>query len=118
MRDAIPNWTGDSRYLKSVIDLLIRYPTYQAFAEALVAGTFPIDLAGINEEGWAQIGTALDKPNLLTDATAALMGLGDEATPNEMFAALANRIVLGTTDLVAGTHSNYPDGTLYFVYKE
>lgn len=118
MLDAIPNGTGNSRYLKSVSDFLSKYPTHEALADALVAGTLPIDLNGFNPGGWAQEGTPLDKANLLTDATAALMGLGDEATPNEMFAALANRIVLSTVDLAAGTASNYPNGTLYFVYKE
>lgn len=117
MLDAITNGEGNSRYLKSVSDFLTLYPTYEALVDALVAGTLPIDLNGINEEGWAQLGTALDKANLLTDATAALMELGPEATPNEMFAALANRIILGTADLTAGSASSYPNGTVYFVYK-
>ena len=117
MLDAIKKGTGDSRYLKSVSDFLTKYPTYEAFVDALVAGTLPVDLYGVNPEGWDQLGTALDKSNLLTDSTAALGGLGPEATPNEMFAALAGRIVLGTADLVAGSDSPYPDGTVYFVYK-
>ena len=83
--------TGDSRYLKSIAGFLQVYPNYEAFAAALVAGTLPIDLNGKNPDGWAQQGTVLNKANLLTDATAALEGLGSEATPNEMFAALANR---------------------------
>ena len=118
MQDAITKGEGNSRYLKSVSDFLTDYPTYEAFVDALVAGTLPIDLNGINPDGWAQPGTALDKANLLTDATAALVGLGPEATPNEMFAVLAGRIVLGTADLVAGESSAFPDGTIYFVYKE
>jgi len=117
MQDAITKETGNSRYLKSVSGFLSLYPTYEAFAQALVAGTLPVDLNGINPDGWAQEGTPLDKANLLTDATAALAGLGNEATPNEMFAALANRIVLGTADLTAGSSSAFPDGTIYFVYK-
>lgn len=117
MQDAITNETGNSRYLKSVSGFLSLYPTYEAFAQALIAGTLPIDLNGINEAGWAQLGTALDKANLLTDATAALMDLGDEATPNEMFAALANRIVFGTEELTPGSSSSFPNGTIYFVYN-
>lgn len=117
MQDAITKGEGNSRYLKSVGDFLSQYPNYEAFVDALVAGTLPIDLNGINPEGWAQEGTPLDKANLLTDATAALMGLGDEATPNDMFAALANRIVLSTADLTAGSESAFPNGTVYFVYK-
>lgn len=117
MQDAIMKGTGNSRYLKSVSGFLTLYPTYEAFVDALVSGTLPVDFNGVNPEGWAQEGTPLDKASLLTDATAALAGLGNEATPNEMFAVLANRIVLGTADLVPGTSSAYPNGTVYFVYK-
>lgn len=117
MQDAITKGDGNSRYLKSVSDFLTKYPNYQAFVDGLVAGTVPIDLNGINPEGWAQLGTALDKANILTDSTAALLGLGPEATPNQMFAALAGKIVLGTADLVAGSDSPYPEGTIYFMYK-
>lgn len=117
MQDAITKGEGNSRYLKSVGDFLTQYPTYEAFVDALVAGTLPIDLNGINPGGWVQLGTGLDKANLLTDATAALANLGPEATPNEMFAALAGRIVLGTADLTPGSDSPYPEGTVYFVYK-
>lgn len=116
MLDAIPNGTGNSRYLKSIGDFLSAYPTYEAFVDGLVAGTLPIDLNGFNPDGWTQEGTPLDKANLLTDATAALMGLGDEATPNEMFAKLANRITYGTNDLNAGV-SELENGVLYFVIK-
>ena len=117
MTDAIIKGTGNSRYLKTVSNFLTKYPTYEAFVDAFVAGTLPVDFNGINPEGWSQQGTALDKANILTDATAALVDLGPEATPNEMFAALAGRIVLGTQDLVAGDDSPYSEGTVYFVYK-
>ena len=100
MQDAIMKGTGNSRYLKSVSGFLTLYPTYEAFVDALVSGTLPVDFNGINPDGWAQEGTPLDKASLLTDATAALMGLGPESTPNEMFAALSARIVFGTSDLV------------------
>lgn len=137
MQDAIINETGNSRYLRSIAGFLQAYPTYEDFAAALIAGTLPIDLAGINVDGFAQLGTDLNKANLLTDATAALADLGPEATPNEMFAALAgnvnslgnqketvaelqtkvnNLITYGTTDLTAGT-SPLADGTVYLVYE-
>ena len=117
MQDAITKGEGNSRYLKTVSDFLTKYPTYEAFVDAFVAGTLPVDFNGINPDGWAQLGTALDKANLLTDSTAALADLGPEATPNEMFAALVGRIVFGTKDLVAGAESPYPNGTIYFMYK-
>ena len=134
MQDAISLGTGNSRYLKSVGGFMALYPSYEDFAAALVAGTLPIDLNGIDPDGWAQQGTALDKAHLLTDATAALMDLGAEATPNEMLAALANKInasgtsvtqltqkvngliTYGTADLTAGS-SNLPTGTIYVKYE-
>lgn len=127
MKDGIIAETGNSRYLRSIAGFLQAYPTYEAFAAALVAGTLPIDWNGKNPDGWAQAGTELNKANLLTDATAALADLGPDATPNQMFAALANRIGstgdkvdglirYGTTDLTAGT-SALPTGTIYVKYE-
>lgn len=134
MKDGVIAETGNSRYLRSIAGFLQAYPTYEAFAAALVAGTLPIDWNGKNPDGWSQAGTELNKANLLTDATAALMDLGTEATPNEMFAAVANKanaaaasaaaantkagslITYGTSDLTAGT-SNLPTGTIYVKYE-
>lgn len=128
MQDAIALGTGNSRYLKSVSGFLSLYPTYEAFVEALVAGTLPIDLNGVNADGWAQQGTPLDKASLLTDATAALVDLGSEATVNDVLAVLANKaavlddkaaaaerlISYGTTDLAAG--AALATGTIYVKY--
>lgn len=137
MKDGIIAETGNSRYLRSIAGFLQSYPTYEAFAAALIAGTLPIDWNGKNPDGWAQAGTELNKANLLTDATAALMDLGTEATPNDMLAALANKvnslgnqaeniaalqqkvnglITSGTVDLIAGT-SPLATGTVYLVYE-
>ena len=74
MQDGIIKETGNSRYLKSISNFLTQYPTYQDFVAALVAGTLPIDLNGINETGWDQLGTALNKANLLSDETVAAYG--------------------------------------------
>lgn len=90
MTDGIIKGTGDSRYLKTVSNAPTQYPTYETFIQALAAGTLPIDLNGINSTGWTQTGTPLNKANLLADATAALAGLTATATPNTMFAKLAN----------------------------
>lgn len=116
MQDAITKGEGNSRYLKAPSDLLTQCPNFNALVDALVAGRFLVDLNGINPDGWAQQGTPLDKANLLTDATAALAGLGPEATPNQMFAALAGRITYGTDDLTAG-QSDLQNGVLYLVYR-
>lgn len=85
MQDFVPLGTGNSRYLKSVENFKALYPTYDAFVAALVAGTLPIDLNGINEAGVAQKGNALNKNTLLKDATAALYGLGANAVPSDVF---------------------------------
>lgn len=134
MQDGIIAETGNSRYLRSIAGFLQAYPTYEAFAAALIAGTLPIDWNGKNPDGWAQQGTELSKANLLTDVTAALADLGPEATPDQMFAALANKagtaessvsqltqklnglISYGTADLTAGS-SNLATGTIYVKYE-
>ena len=134
MTDGVIAETGNSRNLRTVAGIRQLAPTYDAFLELLVKGEFPIDWNGKNPDGWAQQGTELNKANLLTDATAALMDLGAEATPNEMLAALANKInasgtsvtqltqkvngliTYGTADLTAGS-SNLPTGTIYVKYE-
>lgn len=90
MTDGVIKGTGNSRYLKTVSNAPTQYPTYESFIQALAAGTLPIDLNGINSTGWTTQGTKLNKANLLTDATAKLAGLSSSATPNTMFAKLAN----------------------------
>lgn len=92
MQDQIIKGSGNSRYLRSVSDILTQYPTYQAFAQALAAGTFPVDLAGLNAAGIAQQGTALSKANLLKDTTAALFSLPATATPDEALASAAAKV--------------------------
>ena len=134
MKDGVIAETGNSRNLRTVAGIRQLAPTYDAFLELLVKGEFPIDWNGKNPDGWAQQGTELNKANLLTDATAALMDLGAEATPNEMLAALANKInasgtsvtqltqkvngliTYGTADLTAGS-SSLPTGTIYVKYE-
>lgn len=134
MKDGVIAETGNSRNLRTVAGIRQLAPTYDAFLELLVKGEFPIDWNGKNPDGWAQQGTELNKANLLTDATAALMDLGAEATPNEMLAALANKInasgtsvtqltqkvngliTYGTADLTAGS-SNLATGTIYVKYE-
>ena len=80
--------TGNSRFLKSVSNFKTLYPTYDDFVAALIAGTLPIDLNGINPDGWTQQGTPLNKANLLSDDVANGLGLTDDATPNGAFNAI------------------------------
>lgn len=96
MKNSMPKGTGDSRYLKSIPDFLKVYPEYQNFGAALAAGTIPVDFNGINPQGWEQIGTKLNKADLLSDLTAHLMGLSIEATMDEAFRRLYD--VIGIYD--------------------
>lgn len=87
MIDSVLKGTGNSRFLKSAV------PAGTSWADALAmlqAGTFPIDFNGINTEGFRQVGTPLNKANLLKDATAAQIGLPPSTTPDGMFQALGN----------------------------
>lgn len=89
MIDGVPNGDGNSRYLKTIASALTQYPTYESFMTALINGTFTVDFNGINQAGWAQIGTALNKANLLTDNTARVLSLGSSATVNNALYQLA-----------------------------
>lgn len=83
---------GNSRYLKTVGEALSLYPTYEDFLQAMIAGTFPVDFNGINKDGWTQLGTPLNKANLLSDTVISTLGLstGANSTPNDAFNVLAN----------------------------
>lgn len=92
MKDFITKNEGNSRFLKSVSNFLTLYPNYEDFAQALVDGTLPIDFNGYNDDGITQRGTPYSKAAVLSDATAAKLGLNSSSnpTPNDAFAALAN----------------------------
>ena len=83
---------GNSRYLKTVGEALSLYPTYEDFLQAMISGTFPVDFNGINKDGWTQLGTLLNKANLLSDTVISTLGLstGVNSTPNDAFNVLAN----------------------------
>lgn len=90
MKDMIPKGTGNSRYLRSVSNFKAIYPTYDDFVNALVAGNLPVDFNGINEAGIQQVGTSLNKANLLADETAVALGLRHEnPTVNDAFENLS-----------------------------
>ena len=65
-------------------------------------------------------GTPLNKDTFLKDATAELAGLsrmGGDATPDDVFMVLLNRVKASTEDLTAG-ESDLADGVVYLVFKE
>lgn len=109
MQDGVTKGTGDSRYLKSVSNFLTQYPSYEDFAKALVAGTLPVDFNGINEAGWSQIGTALNKASLLTDATAALYSLTTDAVPDDVLAAI--KTLINSVNTTANSKAKIETGT-------
>lgn len=87
MIDSVLKGTGNSRFLKSAV------PAGTSWADALAmlqAGTFPIDFNGINTEGFQQVGTSLNKANLLKDVNALTLGLPGTAVPDDMFNVLAH----------------------------
>jgi hypothetical protein len=90
MIDGVINGNGDSRYLKSSFT-----GTFDQMLAELAAGTFPIDLYGLNNDGWATLGTLLNKANLLSDATAALF-LTSPTTVDEALAEAAGRCKIET----------------------
>lgn len=106
MKEGIILGTGNSRYLKSAIT---EATTWEEFRAALIAGTLPVDLAGINEAGWQQIGDLLGKKVLLEDDTAALYGLDATAVPDEVL-ALA-RTLISTAQETADSRSKIETGS-------
>lgn len=94
------------------------YPTYEDFLQAMIAGTFPVDFNGINKDGWTQLGTPLNKANLLSDTVISTLGLstGVNSTPNDAFNVLANignvhvwRKTVKTDEKIPATYSLGPE---------
>ena len=90
MIDGIIKNDGTSRLIRSVADFKSKYPTYDDFATALVAGTLPLDIL-FNSGGWSQKPDFLNKANLLADSTAAMFAdLPENPTPDDVFRILGN----------------------------
>lgn len=86
--------------------------------QAMVAGIFPVDFNGINKDGWTQLGTLLNKANLLSDTVISTLGLstGVNSTPNDAFNVLANignvhvwRKTVKTDEKIPATYSLGPE---------
>ena len=87
MIDSVIAGTGNSRYLRTSLPAST---TWEDALTMLRAGTFPIDLAGINLDGFATLGTALNSDTLLKSAVITALGLSENATPSDAWeAALA-----------------------------
>ena len=85
MIDSVIAGTGDSRFLRTSI------PADTTWSDALAmmrTGTFPIDLAGINQAGFSTLGTALNASTLLKGAIITALGLSADATPSDAWEAV------------------------------
>lgn len=109
MQDGIIAGNGNSRYLKTVAAALSLYPKYEDFIDALIAGTFPIDLNGINASGWVQQGTPLNKANLFSDSTASSLGLSAANSPND--ALLKLKQLIDSSNANANTRAKIATGS-------
>lgn len=109
MTDGIIKGTGNSRYLKSVANVMSLYPEYTDFLRALAEGTFPVDLYGINAGGWQVRGNDINKASLLKDATASLYGKGTTATVDDILAAI--RPLITTAQSTANAAPKIATGT-------
>ena len=110
MQDTIIKGTGNSRLLRSVPNFLTLYPTYEAFAAALVGGTLPVDLGALNASGVQTLGTALSKANLLTDAVEkAIWGSTANRTPSQALEKL--RALIKTAQSTANGKGHVSYGT-------
>lgn len=94
MENLVPLGTGNSRLMKSNIS---SNTTLAQLIQMWNNGTFPYDIGPLNSAGISQQGTPLNKDTLLKDTTAALYGLGTDATPDEVLAILS-KAVLSTSD--------------------
>lgn len=92
MQDTIITGTGDSRTLKAPTTIP---EAWEEAREQFIAGTFHVDIGPLDPAGVAQMGTPLNKAALLSDPTAAALGLPGDPTVNDAFAKLAQKQTTG-----------------------
>lgn len=102
MIDSVIAGTGNSRYLRTSISAST---TWEEALTMLRAGTFPIDLAGINLAGFTTLGTALNSDSLLKSAIISALGLQADATPSDAWEAVLALIATKQDEL---TFDNTP----------
>lgn len=108
MQDTIIKGSGNSRTLASVPNFLTIYPTYEAFALALINRELPIDIGPLNPAGLDVRGTDLSKASLLTNNTeAAIWGNSGNRTVDAALSQL--RSLISTAQSSANTaNANMP----------
>lgn len=83
MTDTVIKGSGNSRTLKTVPNAMAMYANWTDALQAMIDGTFPIDIGPLNAAGLNVQGTDLNKANLLTDALCTALGLATTATPTQ-----------------------------------
>lgn len=73
MTDTIIKGTGNSRSLKTVPNAMALYGNFPEMMQALIDGTFPIDIGPLNPLGVDVIGTPLDKAHLISMETGTVI---------------------------------------------
>lgn len=106
MKDLVTNGTGNSRFLKSAI------PAGTTWEEALAlfrAGTFPIDLNGLNQAGISQAGSAYSKANVLPDALCTSLGITPStAEPKDAWNAVLQKAYTVQANLTSFINNDFP----------
>lgn len=109
MTDTIIKGTGNSRTLVSVPNFLTLYPSWEDFGREIATNGIPIDLLGLNPAGVDVLGTLLNKPNLLSDATeTSIWGSAANRTVNAALAQL--RTLITTAENTANGRLQYQTG--------
>lgn len=105
MKDSIIKGTGNSRKLRTSLP---EGTTWEEALQLLISGEFPIDLAGINPDGFDVVGTPLNVQNLLSPEVVTLLGLDSEnATVSDALKALRNPLHMYRTNYIGdGTTAN------------
>lgn len=105
MKDSIIKGTGNSRKLRTSLP---EGTTWEEALQLLIAGEFPIDLAGIDPDGFDVVGTPLNVQNLLSHEVETLLGLDHEnSTVSNALKALRNPLHMYRTNYIGdGTTAN------------
>lgn len=88
MTDGVIKGTGNSRWLRVPPNIKQLCPDFDSMLDVMIQGRFPIDLNGLNADGWEVMGTLFTKPNVLTDKTRSALGLTGDVTIDQAFAAI------------------------------
>lgn len=117
MTDTIIKGTGNSRSLRTVPTALTEYQTTQDMLQAMINGTFPIDIGPLNPLGLSQIGTPLDAAHLYGKEVGTYKGTGQGGSNYPVsltFQSVPELIIVFSTTVGIGLISpSYKKGTTF-----